>query len=98
MRRSEPTLRLGSYQPIFAREDAWLYVRQLGDERILVALNLGDEPAAVSFASGPILGRILLSTYLDREEDTRGSVDLRSHEGVVVKLSPENGCQARSSF
>jgi len=64
-------------------------VREHDDERILVALNMGSEPTAVAFASGPILGRLLLSTHLDRAgEEARGSIDLRSHEGVVVKLSP----------
>jgi alpha-glucosidase len=89
LRRSEAALRLGAYRTIYAREDAWLYVREHDDERILVALNMGSEPTAVAFASGPILGRLLLSTHLDRAgEEARGSIDLRSHEGVVVKLSP----------
>jgi alpha-glucosidase len=91
LRRSEPALRLGAYRTIYAREDAWLYVRERGDERILVALNMGSEPTAVAFTSGPIVGRLLISTYLDRDdEDARGSIDLRSHEGVVVKLSRES--------
>jgi alpha-glucosidase len=89
LRRSEPALRVGAYRTIYAREDAWLYVRERGDEHILVALNMGSEPTAVAFTSGSILGRLLLSTHLDREgEKARGSIDLRSHEGVVVKLSP----------
>jgi alpha-glucosidase len=89
LRQSEPALQLGSYRMIYAREDAWLFLRELDDERILVALNFGAEPTAVAFASGPILGRLQLSTHLDRDhEEARGSLDLRSHEGVVVKLSP----------
>jgi alpha-glucosidase len=91
LRRSEPALRLGAYRAIYVREDAWLYVREFGDERILVALNMGSEPTAVAFESGSILGRLLLSTHLDRDgEEARGSIDLRSHEGVVVKLSPQS--------
>jgi alpha-glucosidase len=92
LRRSEPALQLGSYRPIYAREDAWLFLRELKGERILVALNMGSEPTAVAFTSGPILGRIELSTHLDRDdEEARGSLDLRSHEGVVVKLWPRAG-------
>jgi alpha-glucosidase len=91
LRRSEPSLQLGSYRMIYAREDAWLFLREFKDECILVALNMGGEPTAVAFTSGPILGRLLLSTHLDREdEDVSGSIDLRSHEGVVVKLWPRN--------
>jgi alpha-glucosidase len=89
LRRSELALQLGSYRTVYAREDAWLFLRELDDEHILVALNMGSEPTAVAFASGPIFGRLLLSTYLDRDsEEARGSLDLRSHEGVVVKLWP----------
>jgi len=89
LRRSEPALQIGSYRMIYAREDAWLFLRELDDTRILVALNMGSEPTAVAFASGPIWGRLLLSTHLDREgEEASGSIDLRSHEGVVVKLWP----------
>jgi alpha-glucosidase len=89
LRRLEPALQLGAYRTIYAREDAWLYVRELGDERILVALNMGSEPTAVAFTSGPILGHLLLSTHLDRDgEEARGSIDLRSQEGVVIKLAP----------
>jgi alpha-glucosidase len=64
-------------------------LRELNGERFLVALNMGSEPTAVAFTSGPILGRLELSTHLDRDdEEARGSLDLRSHEGVVVKLWP----------
>jgi alpha-glucosidase len=90
LRRSEPALQLGSYRMIYARADTWLFLRELDDERILVALNMGSEPTAVAFTSGPILGRLLLSTHLDREsEEVHGSIDLRAHEGVVVKLRPQ---------
>jgi alpha-glucosidase len=91
LRRSELALQLGSYRTIYAREDAWLFLREVDDERILVALNMGGEPTAVAFTSGPILGRHLLSTHLDRDgEEASGSIDLRSHEGVVVKLRTQN--------
>jgi alpha-glucosidase len=91
LRRSQPALQRGAYRPLYAREDAWLFLRELGEERILVALNMSDEPTAVTFATGPIVGGIILSTHLDRDDErTRGSIDLRSHEGVLVKLSPES--------
>jgi alpha-glucosidase len=89
LRRSEPALQLGSYRAIYTRKDAWLFLRELDDARILIALNMGSEPTAVAFTSDPIEGRILLSTYLDREgEEASGSIDLRSHEGVAINLWP----------
>jgi alpha-glucosidase len=92
LRRSELALQIGAYRTIYAHEDTWLYVRECGGERILVALNMGSEPTAAASTSGPIVGRLLLSTHLDRDgEEARGSIDLRSHEGVVVRLSGETG-------
>jgi alpha-glucosidase len=90
LRQSEPALQSGTYRTIYARGNAWLYVRECGNERILVALNMGDEPTAVTAPSAPIHGRLQVSTHLDRDhEETRGSVDLRSYEGVVVKLAAD---------
>jgi alpha-glucosidase len=95
LRQAERALRIGNYRTIYAREDTWLYVREFGDERMLVALNMGDEPTTVTFTSGPIAGRLLVSTHLDRDhEEACGSIDLRSHEGVVVKLWSQNREQA----
>lgn len=33
-----------------------------------------------------IQGRIVLSTYLDREEEVRDGLTLRGHEGVIVEV------------
>jgi alpha-glucosidase len=68
--------------------DLLAYTRELGRQRLLIALNLGAEPHAVSFtdAAGRE-GRILLSTHLDRtNEMTGGDVNLRADEGVIIDL------------
>jgi alpha-glucosidase len=73
-----------------------VFLRHLGDERVMVALNLSDEPAAVEFTSASIKGRVLLSSHLDRQgEETRSTLNLRSHEGVVLKLTPESVLHSR---
>ena len=88
LRRAHPALVLGSYRPIVASGDLLLYVRELGNERLLVALNLGHEPTVASFQPGTLAGRLLLSTFGDRaDEMVRGSVDLRGDEGIVVQLT-----------
>ena len=90
LRRRTPALSLGSYRPIAASGDLLLYVREDGRNRVLIALNLGGEPTAVMFPSGALLGRMLLSSFCDRDDETiRGRIDLRGHEGAVVELAKE---------
>lgn len=65
-----------------------LYVREVADERLLIALNSGGEPIAASFAAGYLAGPLLLSSHGERgDEPVTDSVDLRGHEGVVIELS-----------
>jgi alpha-glucosidase len=48
---------------------------------------MGPEPIAVSFPDGRLFGRVLLSSFLDREgEEVTASIDLRGNEGLLVKL------------
>ena len=88
LRQAYPALQLGSYRPIVASGDLLLYLRELGDSRIFVALNLAAEPAVLSFPEGAVAGTLLLSAHCDREnERVTGDLALRPHEGIVVELS-----------
>src|SRR5262249_14409913 len=88
LRRATSALTLGSYRPIVASGDLLLFVREHGTQRILVALNLGGDPAVVSSLNRPWRGRLLLSTYADRVgEAIDGEIALRADEGVVVDLA-----------
>ena len=96
LRRERQSLRLGSYRPLAASGDLLLFIRAHGDERLLVALNLGFEPLR---ASVPVSGTLLLSSVLDREgERMTGSVDLRPAEGAVFELMPASNPDAFSDF
>ena len=54
---------------------------------LLIALNMGPEPIAVSFPDERLSGRVLLSSFLDREgEEVLASIDLRGNEGLLVKV------------
>jgi alpha-glucosidase len=87
LRRRTPALVAGAYRPVVASGDLLLFVREHEGARILVALNLGDEPTVVS-AQQAWKGRVLISSHLDREaEKILGDIALRSNEGVVVELS-----------
>jgi alpha-glucosidase len=88
LRRTRRALAAGSYQSIVASGNLLVFVRELANERLLVALNLGSEPTALTFGPGQIAGHVLLSSHLDRTgECGRDSIDLRGHEGLVVELS-----------
>ena len=88
LRRKRPALLLGNYGSVRADGNLLIFTRERGGERLLVALNFGDEPAAASFPSGDWVGRLLVSSAGDRAGETvRGRVDLRAHEGAVVELS-----------
>jgi alpha-glucosidase len=57
--------------------------------RVLIALNMGSEPIAVSFPEGRWFGRILVSSFADREnEEVRAGVDLRGNEGLLALIDP----------
>jgi alpha-glucosidase len=85
LRRRHRALNIGSYSPVPAEGDVLAYERRHGDERFLVVLNLGSDPATVTLPDGFTGGRILLSTDLDSEEQTvGGDIRLRPNEGLVV--------------
>jgi alpha-glucosidase len=50
-RRAQPALSVGSYHPIAAEGDLIIYTREYGENRILVSLNLGADPASVRLHS-----------------------------------------------
>jgi alpha-glucosidase len=91
LRREHAALRIGEYQPMVASGDLLMYVRRHADERLLVALNLGREPTAVTFDGTRLRGKMLLSSHCDRtDEHVEHSIDLRADEGIVVALSEDS--------
>ncbi|MBS9478915.1 alpha-amylase family glycosyl hydrolase [Ancylobacter radicis] len=87
LRRTRPTLQLGSYLAVGTAGDVLIFIREWQGERILVALNLGSDPRGdIALPAGETRGRILISTELDRQEPVQGGFWLRPHEGVIVAL------------
>jgi alpha-glucosidase len=80
LRRSTPELRSGGYDSLPSPPGVWAWRR--GD-RIAVALNLSDEPSAVTL--GP--SRILVATDRGRDgEGVRTDLALAPWQGAVVRL------------
>ncbi|HEX6270563.1 MAG TPA: alpha-amylase family glycosyl hydrolase [Anaerolineales bacterium] len=90
-RKNSPALRVGNYRSLDAgsaeaQANCFLYERQAGDQRVLVALNFSGEEQHLSL---PDLGtgRIVLSTNLDREgEIDLAHLSLQANEGCIIEL------------
>jgi len=84
LRRSHPALAAGAYEGERTEGEVLAFRRRLGDEELLVALNLSPNPAEID------LGRTaetLLSTHLDRSgPEPAGRLRLRADEGLVLRL------------
>jgi alpha-glucosidase len=92
LRAALPALTVGAYRELDGGEPGVLaYARDDGDERIIVALNLTGEPASPRLDAGATVGRILLSTGLDRTgSESLATLSLRPNEGVVVRVAVRN--------
>ncbi|MEW5927607.1 MAG: alpha-amylase family glycosyl hydrolase [Gemmatimonadota bacterium] len=89
LRRGEPALEVGRYEPVAAEGDVLAYVRRArrGESDFLVALNLGPHPHVLRRPADAPRGTVAVSTHLDREGETvSGDVRLRANEGLVIRL------------
>lgn len=92
LRRQEFALVAGSWRLVLRVGDVLAYERRWKDRRLLVALNLGSEPHALIFPDDVADGRVLLSTYVDREGERVGrELDLRADEGVIIAVGAGAG-------
>jgi alpha-glucosidase len=84
LRREEPALRAGAYEPLRGRGEVLAFRRGPAEGRtLLIALNLGGSAQEFGFAGR---GRVLLSTHLDRaEEGIADMLRLRPDEGLVLE-------------
>jgi alpha-glucosidase len=88
LRRDQPALRHGTYRPLAASGDLLIYMREFEGDRVLVALNLGTEPTTVALPAESLAGKLLASTFGDRDDEpVRKTVDIRGNEGAVIALS-----------
>jgi alpha-glucosidase len=87
IRRSEPALEVGDFEPIETDGEQLTYVRRDRVSAFLIALNLGPQPQVINFSKKASEGKIVLSTHLDRAtERVRGDLHLGAEEGLLVRL------------
>ncbi|MEZ0266584.1 MAG: alpha-amylase family glycosyl hydrolase, partial [Phycisphaerae bacterium] len=90
LRRAEPALSIGRFEPLECHDDVLIFVRFDENRRLMVALNFSSTPRTIDLASlvrAPAR-RILLSTHLDRASDavTSATISLRPDEGLILQL------------
>ena len=90
-RKGSSALLWGSYRSLNldspeAGLNCFVYERQAGDQRLVVALNFSGQDQELSLA-GLGTGIIVLSTGLDREDEVDlASFTLRANEGCIIAL------------
>ena len=84
LRRTRPALAVGSFRLVAGREDVLAYEREIGGERLLVALNLGQEPRILTLSGEA--EAILLSTLANPAPVGEQHLFLRPDEGVILSL------------
>jgi alpha-glucosidase len=86
LRRREPALASGGWAPIGVSGSVLAYERSVPGRRLLIALELGGQPADLALDSLAD-ARVLLSTELDRTgELVSGMLSLRADEGVILEV------------
>jgi alpha-glucosidase len=84
LRQSEPALRSCHLRMDRGRGDVLGYERGEGERRLRVLLNLGERERHVR-GDADDAARLVLSTHLDRHDETCGRrIVLRPHEGIVL--------------
>lgn len=88
LRRAEPALSVGDYAALPSGDDVVAYMRKAGDRRLLIALSFGGQPRSFNVADLQARGSLLLSSHLDRHNETfNAEMILRANEGVIVEIS-----------
>ena len=87
LRRTLPALSVGSQQSSDQpNPSCFVYLRQHADQRCLVVLNFSAQEQVVTLPKQG-QGRLLLSTYLDREGPIPlTEVHLRGNEGLLMEV------------
>ena len=83
LRRNYEALRLGRYETLTCRDDVFGFARSVGQEKLIVLLNLSHERRMVSLGSDR--ATVLLSTVRDRSGERAASeFTLDPNEAVII--------------
>jgi alpha-glucosidase len=84
LRRSEPALVGGDYEPVRNQNSVFAFCRRLGDSHLLIVLNMKN--VACAFAFGARAEVLLSTTSLNQCQRVETSFQLQADEGVILKV------------
>lgn len=89
LRHQYPALRTGEYKVLFAETTVYVFARTLGDEELIVAVNIGTEPVHVSFQVNDLQSQPskILYGFSEVEWSTKGEFSY-----LDLQLQPRSGC------
>jgi alpha-glucosidase len=85
LRRRHRALSVGAFRLLAVEDKVLIYERRDGDERIVIALNLGPDQHPVTTPLDFHGAIVLASTRLDRD-DAISELTLRGDEGIVIQM------------
>jgi glycosidase len=85
LRRDCPALSIGDFVLLEVEDEILAYERRHDSERLIVALNLGEQPHRLRLPDWARVSRLLLSTLGDAALVEGDTVLLRSSEGVILR-------------
>jgi alpha-glucosidase len=87
LRKAEPALTDGLQTPIVHRSPLLFFRRELPNRKLLAVLNMAANDVRFDFSEVGTKARLLLSTFLDREDECLESeINLRGNEGLIFAL------------
>ncbi len=86
LRRTEPALSLGSYEPLGLDPECLAYARRYDGRRIAVVLNFSEEPRRVALPDDARHGHVLLSSREGSPPDSGRIVTVQPAEAQVLAL------------
>ncbi|CAN5882970.1 glycoside hydrolase family 13 protein [soil metagenome] len=87
LRHARPALRRGTYKTLLAQGDVYVFLRKLGDESIVVAMNTSHETQRVDIST---LGDLAEGTVLE-EQWTRETAKVEGGALRDLRLDPRSG-------
>ncbi|MCF0052850.1 DUF3459 domain-containing protein [Dyadobacter sp. LJ53] len=88
LRKKHAALNVGSYRPVYADQQLISYIRERGDEKFLIILNLTHRPAYFKPRQESYSGTVLLGTEVERIGMTvEDIITLGGDEGLLIELN-----------
>ncbi|MCE7060061.1 alpha-amylase family glycosyl hydrolase [Dyadobacter sp. CY343] len=87
-RKQYAALNIGAYIPVYSDQQLISYIRQFGDERFLIILNLTHRPGYFRPRTGSYSGIVILCTEIERVGmSVSGIIAMGGDEGLLIKLN-----------